>query len=149
MPLEEIDLWSKRVVREFAPFLRDVCLYSTCNVYYYHLETTIHVQLSKSEGLRVSGSHGTFCVETQSYEEEPKTFAGLPAHAEALEVRRREGAQRGEAIIDFFVADQDGLRRACFDEPRERIEEAGAFGSKVQWVDCDPNDPDVEWCGEF
>lgn len=88
-------------------------------------------------------------METQSYEDEPEPLSGLPVYVDALETKRESG-QRGEAIIDFFLADQTELRRACFGYTMKLAKETDGYGGwRDCWVECDPNDPDAEVCSEW
>jgi hypothetical protein len=150
-PLSEFANWRHRVVGDLAIYLRDVRLHiSFTNRSDDEQEWTIHIKFDPhGNGITAEGFRGVF-KEDATYHgnggdvyEAVEDLKHLRIHARAIEARRVQLGQQGEAIMDFVLANPDDFRNACFGPPVKRVyyfDEAG--NSMIKLVPCDYCDPD-------
>lgn len=121
-PLEEINLWSRAVVRELETHLRDLRVHINWIGHCYQFETSLHVRFTRGKGLEATGSRAAFHLENESYEGEPNDFASLLEYVADCEAKRIDRGQMGEAVVGFFLDIKAVLRKACFGPRVEEID---------------------------
>jgi hypothetical protein len=146
----EVQTWLKTMVGDLAVHLRDVRVHLKSNMrpkQPHHFETNMQVHFRQSHGLQVTGS--TEMWDDHGICDFSEPFVDMSAYVAALDKNRVARSQKGQVIVDFFH-DWDLLRRACFGPHKKQVatEELDSLGNAVlEWVKCEPDDPDGEHCG--
>jgi hypothetical protein len=150
-PLEEVKTWLETMVGEFATHLRGVRLHvgERANKEVY-LGVGVQVCFHQSIGLQVTGSED--CWDIDDYDRPPSTseesqppLFDMPSYVASLEKNRIALDQKGEVIVDFFVADWDALCRAWLGPYQKWLihEDAGDWDDPENVeVECEPDDPE-------
>jgi hypothetical protein len=147
-PLEEVKTWLETMVGEFATHLRRVSLHvgKRANKEIY-LGVGVQVRFHHSIGLQVTGSEDCWDIDDRppsTPENSQPPLFDMPSYVATLEKNRIALDQRGEVIVDFFVADWDALCRAWLGPYQKWLihEDAGDWDDpdNVE-IECKPDDP--------